>query len=145
MTKTDQNKISLQRGGTSFVDHLCYFCIVFVMHLRLLTAALWSPAGKELTSWLSFAALNCVFVTFPCDILGQVWYLIASIPDLWPLSYFHPATRSIQSTSTDSTGKGVRQILEYERKVPPKLGSVFNPPFCIDLTTNYSRLLPFLL
>ena len=31
----------------------------------------------------------CVFVTFPCGILGQVWYLIVSIPDLCHLSYFH--------------------------------------------------------
>ena len=31
---------------------------------------------------------TCVFVTFPCGILGQVWYLIASIPDLQRLSYF---------------------------------------------------------
>ena len=30
----------------------------------------------------------CIFVTFPCDILGQVWYLIASFPDLCRLSYF---------------------------------------------------------
>ena len=28
------------------MDHLCYFCIVFVMLLRLLIAALWSPARK---------------------------------------------------------------------------------------------------
>ena len=28
------------------------------------------------------------FVTFPCGILGQVWYLIVSIPDLCHLSYF---------------------------------------------------------
>ena len=26
---------------------------------------LWSPAGKGLTSWLSFAVSNCAFVTFP--------------------------------------------------------------------------------
>ena len=38
---------------------------------------------------LSFMVLNCVVVTFPFDILGQVWYLIVSIPDLCPLSYFH--------------------------------------------------------
>ena len=31
----------------------------------------------------------CGFVTFPCSILGQVWYLIASIPDLCLLSYFY--------------------------------------------------------
>ena len=54
----------------------------------LFIAALWSPAGKGLTSWLLFVMFNCVFVTFPGDILGQVWYLIASIPDLCRLSYF---------------------------------------------------------
>ena len=33
----------------------------------------------------------CVFFTFPCGILGQVWYLIVSIPDLCHLSYYdHP-------------------------------------------------------
>ena len=71
------------------MDHLCNFCIVFVLLSRLLIAALWSPAGKGLTSWLSFMVLNCVVVTFPFGILGQVWYLIASIPDLCPPSYFH--------------------------------------------------------
>ena len=73
------------------MDHLCYFYIVFVMLSRLLIAALWSPAGKGLTSWLSFVVLNCVIVTFPFGILGQVWNLIVSIPDLCPLSYFHTA------------------------------------------------------
>ena len=71
------------------MDHLCYLCIVFVMLSRLLIAALWSPAGKGLTSWLSIEVLNWVVVTFPFGILGQVWYLIVSIPDLCPLSYFH--------------------------------------------------------
>ena len=31
---------------------------------------------------------SCVFVTFPCGLLGQVWYLIVSTPDLWLLTYF---------------------------------------------------------
>ena len=30
----------------------------------------------------------CVFVTFPFGILGQVWYLIVSIPDPCCLSFF---------------------------------------------------------
>ena len=55
---------------------------------RLFIAAFWSPAGKVLTSWLLFVMLNCDFVTFPCGILGQVWYLIVLIPDLCGLSYF---------------------------------------------------------
>ena len=32
----------------------------------------------------------CIFVTFPCDILGQVWYFIVSFPDRCRLSYFNP-------------------------------------------------------
>ena len=33
--------------------------------MRLFIRALWSPAGKGLTSWLSFVVSNCEFVTFP--------------------------------------------------------------------------------
>ena len=66
------------------------------MLLRLLIAALWSPAGKGLTSWLSFVVLDCVIVAFPFGILGQVWYLIVSIPDLCILSYFHTLSIVLQ-------------------------------------------------
>ena len=34
-------------------------------YARLFICALWSPAGKGLTSWLSFVVSNCKFVTFP--------------------------------------------------------------------------------
>ena len=61
--------------------------LVYVMLSRLLSASLWSPAGRGLMSWLLFA-LYCDFITFPCGILGQVWYLIVLIPDLCRLSYF---------------------------------------------------------
>ena len=54
---------------------------------RLFIAALWSPAGKRLSSSLSFVIFNCVFVTFQCYNLGKVLYLIVSIPDLCHLSY----------------------------------------------------------
>ena len=36
------------------MDHLCYLCLVFVMLSRLFIAALWSPEGERLTSWLLF-------------------------------------------------------------------------------------------
>ena len=68
------------------MDHLCYMSCVFMLS-RLFAAALWSPTGKGLTSWLLFLICACLFVTFPCDILGQVWYLIVSIPDLCRPSY----------------------------------------------------------
>ena len=62
--------------------------LVFVMLSRLFIAALLSPAGKRLTSLLLFVMPYCVFVTFPCGILGQVWYLIVLIPDLCRLFHF---------------------------------------------------------
>ena len=41
-------------------------CLVFAMFCaRLFICAFWSPAGKGLTSWLSFVVSNCEFVTFP--------------------------------------------------------------------------------
>ena len=61
---------------------LFMFCVCHVF-----ASVLWAPAVKGLASWLSFVMFNCVFVTFPCGILGQVWYLIVSIPDLCCLSY----------------------------------------------------------
>ena len=48
------------------MDHLCYFCLVLLcLHARLFVDALWSPAGKGLTSWLSFVMSNFDVVTFP--------------------------------------------------------------------------------
>ena len=50
-----------------------YF-VLFMSCVCLYIAALWSPAGKGLTSWLLFMISNCDFVTFSYGILGQVWY-----------------------------------------------------------------------
>ena len=72
-----------------------YLCLVFVMFSRLFIAALWSPAEKGLASWLSFVMFICVFVTFPCGILGQVWCLIVSILDLCHLSYLICFSRKV--------------------------------------------------
>ena len=55
------------QGVTSFVDLLCVFSALCLLCLcaRLFVCALWSPAGKGLTSWLSFVVSNCEFFTFP--------------------------------------------------------------------------------
>ena len=37
---------------------------------------------------LLYVMFTCIFVTFPYGVLGQVWFLIASISDLPLLSYF---------------------------------------------------------
>ena len=80
------------------MDHLCYSCLVFVMLSRLFIAALWSPARKGLTSWLSFVMFNCAFITFPYGILGKVWCLIVSIPDLCQISNCYNKMRRMHAT-----------------------------------------------
>ena len=65
------------------------FCLVFAMFCaRLFICASWSPAGKGLTSWLSFV-VSSVSLSLSHWYLGQVWYLIVSIPDLCNLTYFY--------------------------------------------------------
>ena len=72
------------------MDPFCYLCFVSVMLSYLFIAALWSPARKGLTSWLFCVCCFLVFfVTFQFGVLGQVWYLIVSIPDLCLLPYFN--------------------------------------------------------
>ena len=64
------------------MDHfwLFIFC-VFI-------AALPSPAGKD---WPLGSLVNvkfsCVFVSFPCGVMGQAWCLIVLIPDLCILTH----------------------------------------------------------
>ena len=51
-----------------------------------------SNKNYPLPTWPSLwrnSDVYCIFVTFPCGILGQVWYMIVSFPDLCPLSYFN--------------------------------------------------------
>ena len=78
----------LFQGCTSFVDLLCFSSVLCLLCLcaRLFICALWSPAGKGLTSWLSFVVSNCEFVTFP--LVSWVRYFIVSIPDRCTLTYY---------------------------------------------------------
>ena len=54
------------------MDHLCNFCLVFVMLSRLFIAALWSPKGKRAELLALVCDVYCDYVTFPYGILGQV-------------------------------------------------------------------------
>ena len=40
-------------------------CFLICFRARLFINALWSPAGKWLTFWLSFVMFNCEVITFP--------------------------------------------------------------------------------
>ena len=58
---TDPFKAVLLLWIIHVISVLCLLCF----GARLLIVALWSSAGKGLTSWLSFVMSNCEFVTFP--------------------------------------------------------------------------------
>ena len=45
-----------------FFSVLCLLCLCTRLFIF---CALWSPAGKGLTSWLSFVVYNCELFTFP--------------------------------------------------------------------------------
>ena len=67
------------QGGTSFVDLLCFCSVLCLLCLcaRLFICALWSPAGKGLTSWLCLGCLLWV-CHFPIGILGPFLTLTRS-------------------------------------------------------------------
>ena len=46
------------------MDHI-FVLFLLNLHARLFIDALWPPAGKGLTSWLSFVMSNSDVVTFP--------------------------------------------------------------------------------
>ena len=80
---TDRFKVVLLLWIIYVVSVLFLLCF----RARLFIDALWSPAGNGLTSWLSFVMSKYEVVAYPIGIMGQVWCLIVSIPDLCPLAY----------------------------------------------------------
>ena len=86
------SKVSLFTGrskGVFLLWIICVFCVLCFSCLRVCSLL---PCG-QVTSWerADLSAIvgdvYCSFVTFPCCILGQVWYLFVSFPDLCRLSY----------------------------------------------------------
>ena len=74
------------------------FCLVFAMSLYVSVYMCFVVTCWEgLTSWLSFV-VSAVSLSLSHCILGQVWYLIVSIPDLCTLTYFHTFVKHLQTT-----------------------------------------------
>ena len=67
--------LTLTVRGISNKYCLLTFFIIYVSCLSCcLIEALWSPAGKGLTSLIvCVRCFSCVIVTFPYGVLGQVW------------------------------------------------------------------------
>ena len=86
------------QGGTSFVDLLC-FCSVLCL-LCFVRVCLYVLCGHLLgKGWPLGSRFWCLLWVchFPIGILGQVWYLIVSIPDLCTITYFLYANRMVLS------------------------------------------------
>ena len=69
------------------MNHLCFFvsCVsrAFASVHCCIVVTCW-----ERTDLLALVDdIYCIFVTFPCEILSQLWYLIVSLPDLCLFSY----------------------------------------------------------
>ena len=60
-------------------------CHAFLSVHRSLVVTCWERAGLLALLYVMF---SCVFVTFQRGVLGQVWYLIVTIPDHCLLHYF---------------------------------------------------------
>ena len=72
------------------MDHLFFLCTFASVHCYLVVTC-WERA--DLLALVG--DVYCIFVTYPCGILGQVWYLIALFPDLCHLSFIHGSYRQV--------------------------------------------------
>ena len=83
---------AFQRGA-SFVLLLW---IIYVIYVSCLSCFLVSSLQPNITCWekanllaVLVVMFSCVFVTFPCGALGQMWYLVVLLPDLCLLTYYN--------------------------------------------------------
>ena len=72
--------------GTSFVDLFCV-CVLCFSCFRVCLLLHCGHCWERADLLALVGDVYCIFVTFPCGILCQVWYLIVSFPDLCRLSY----------------------------------------------------------
>ena len=73
---------------------MCFFCLVFAMSLCASVYMCFVVTCWERADVLALVCGVYLCVChFPIGILGQVWYLIVSIPDLCTLTYFKRFTK----------------------------------------------------
>ena len=81
---TDRSKVVLLFGSLLLFTHRV--CHVFLsVHCSLVVTCL----KRADLSALLYMMFYCVYVTFPCSVLGLVWCLMVSIPGRCHLSYFY--------------------------------------------------------
>ena len=83
------------------------------------------PSSLVVTCWeiadllaLLCVMFSCVFVTFPYDVLGWVWYLIVSFPDLCFLSYFDTLIVALKEIFEKNNFEKVSRRQQKHEKLP---------------------------
>ena len=130
--KTEQ-KHKRSTKEVRFFSALCLLCLC----ARLFICALWSPAGIELTSWLSFVVSNCEFVTFPLVRFGTWLYQFLIFAPLLTLSccpVFRDALKPEQLPVEPSGVPGHRNTKPYKKHwlvlVQPRNTATINAFVC---------------
>ena len=86
------------------IPRQCFFCRSFLLFVSHVSYAVLSVPCSHMvtcwTSWLSLRDISFFFITFLCGFLGQVWHLIASIPDFRFLPYFVRSTTYLYAITT---------------------------------------------
>ena len=110
-----QSSVRIEISGCfSFMHHLCYFvCIIFLV-CGLQRCGHLLGKGLPIGSFVSV-----FFLTFSCGVLGSVWYMIVSIPDLCLLTFlihtYDSVTFGLRYLSTYICTQCVRrcQVIRY--------------------------------
>ena len=93
------------------MDLLCFLCTFASVHFYLVVTC-WERADL-----LALVDVYCIFVTYPCGILGQVWYLIVSFPDLCRLSFIHGSYRQVCVKFKDFSRTSFKTYLLFSRTI----------------------------
>ena len=94
-----------------------FLCLVFLMLLASVHCCLVVTSWERADLLALVGDVYCIFVTFPFGILGQVWHLIVSFPDLCCLSYF--VYTSIQCS--DESARSHRLIPAFAARICDKV------------------------
>ena len=71
------------------MDHL-WFCILCFHAFTFVHCCFVVTCWEKADLLALVGDVYCIFVTFPCNILGHVWYLIVSFPNSCRPSFFVP-------------------------------------------------------
>ena len=89
----------------------CFLWILFDICV-LCNAALSVPCILVVTCWeradlltFLYVLFSCAFVSFACGVLGQVWYLIVSIPDLCLLPTLSAGNKASRNADIEQDAK----------------------------------------